>query len=48
MIQIVYLFLTQTPQDGVLEKLMVFQLFEKFLAFYGTPGFITVLTKPSY
>jgi hypothetical protein len=48
MIQIVYLFRNSDSTDRVLEKLIVFQLFEKFSAFYGTPGFITVLTKPSY
>jgi hypothetical protein len=34
-----------TPWSGVLlEKLEVLQLVKKFLAFYGTRNFITVLT----
>jgi hypothetical protein len=41
-------FTTQIAQGRVLEKLMVFQLLEKFSAFYGTQEFITVLTKLSY
>jgi len=37
-----------TPQSRVLlENLIVTQLFKKFLAFYETWRFITVLTKPS-
>jgi hypothetical protein len=29
----------------VLEKLIVAQLFKKFIAFHGTPRFITVFTR---
>jgi hypothetical protein len=39
-------FITQIAQDRVLEKLMVFQLFEKFSAFYGTQEFIIILKNP--
>jgi hypothetical protein len=34
-----------TQWSRVLEKLTGFQLFKKFLAFYGTPKFITAVTN---